>query len=1381
MANALACEKCGNTIASDRLRLEFDGNCPWCLAAFALDKPPHADPALELLIPNVKSSDRLGKYLLTEKLGTGGMGEVWKALDTELNRWVALKFLRDQDPKELARFAREAHMAAKLAHPNIAAVHEIGEVGGRHYIAMQCIEGRTLETFPKSDRRLLVRLCMDAARALDHAHRHGVIHRDVKPGNLMVEETEEGMKVVVLDFGLARSIEGGEKLSMSGSVVGTPQYLSPEQARAAQLDERTDVYSLGATMYEIFTGRTPFEGKNVYEILKKIENEEPVAPRKIKSQIPQDLQTIILKCLEKNRERRYAGAKELAYDLKRFLNHEAVLARPPSTIYYLRMTLAKRKAVVATAAIASVTLAAALGWWLLIGGPGAEHHRQMAAGMKLWDEARVSAVTRGDPAEIREKAKAARERFERAIQAREESEAHLMRGRCLELEGRLEEALKALERAYELNPGSAEIRVELAKALLLKYRASRGKPSLISFREGATPYIGGLASERPEERRWRERAEELLAKGETAPTQQALLKGLVALGRGDYDDAAKQLAIYTKAERWDAQALWLEAECRLYVLDFDSAIEACDRSLNLVPHLVGFLNRGKAKEAKGLYDEAIADYTRAIELDPKDANAFVNRGNAKYLKRNHDEAIADYTKAIDLDPKSGGAWTGRGNAKYRMRSYDEAIVDYTRAIELDPNSAVAWTGRGNAKEQKLQYDEAISDHTKAIELHPKWAGAYTGRGYANEGKGLYDESIADHTKAIGLDPKWAVARNGRGIANYRKGLYDEAIADYDKAIDLDPKDAMPFSNRGVAKDAKRLYDEAIADFTKAIERDPKCTFAYSNRATTKSAKGLYDQAIADCDEAIKLDPKFADAHYNRGNAKNAKGLYDEAIAEHTKAIELDPKHARAYHNRGIAYYGKGLLDEAIADYTKSIELNLPRLAIAYYNRGIARYDKRQFDEAIADYTKAIGLDSKYADAYGNRGNAQQVKGLFDEAIADYSKAIELNPGIAAAYINRGALRCDVKGLHDEAIADFDKAIQLDPTLAQAFLFRGIAKYRKGLRDDAIADFSKAINLNPKLMNAYFNRGTAQGAKGLHDEAIADFTKAIELDPKHAGAYCNRGAAKSSKGLHVEAIADFSKTIELDPKAALAYYNRGTSKSEIELYDEAIADLTKAIELDPKAPLAYLNRGRAYHGKGLHDDAIADYDKAVELDSKNASVYNNRGNAKFAKGLDDDAIEDYDKSIELDPKEALTYFNRGKARAGKGLYDEAVSDFRKALDVAPAGWPFRSTLQQRLDTVEAERPYQEANNLLKAKQYRKAIEKFKSVVEGHPKSRQAVDSAYGIACGSALLGEKRNALDWLEKAIKMGWDDVAHLEKDSDLESLRNEERYRQLVVKLKGR
>ncbi|HZL72705.1 MAG TPA: protein kinase, partial [Planctomycetota bacterium] len=664
MANALACAKCGNTIASDRIKLEFDGNCPWCLAAFALGDAPQDESASTSLVPGAKASDRLGKYLLMEKLGTGGMGEVWKALDTELNRWVALKFLKDQDSKELARFAREAHMAAKLSHPNIAAVHEIGEVGGRHYIAMQCIEGRTLETFRTNDRRLLVRLCLDAAKALDHAHRHGVIHRDVKPGNLMVEETEEGTKVVVLDFGLARSIEGGEKLSMSGSVVGTPHYLSPEQARAEKLDERTDVYSLGATMYEIFTGRAAFEGGNVYDILKKVENEEPMAPRRIKPQINQDLQTIILKCLEKRRERRYDNAKELAHDLRRFLNHEAVLARPPSAIYLLKMRLSKRKSLVAAvAALLCLVVGAAVLLPKMIAESAArarivEYQTPYTEGRNAWDE--VLQIVQKAPLEhAARKAREARSHFEKAIGILELADAQVMRGKCLQLEGSPQEAEAAWERALVLDPGNQEARFHLAKMLLLRYYNAQAPALAHRDKSGGGFRIIETGPETPEETRLRARAEKLLA-GVGAEEKSAYLRGVLEVNRRRYKEGAALLAQYNR-EGWDAASIALEGSARLYSGDYEGAIRVC---------------------------------TRAIELDPKNAHTYVLRGLAREGHGLHDAAIEDFNEALRLDPKNAGTWHSRGNSKSDQGKREDAIVDFNESIKLDPNSAVVYYSRG---------------------------------------------------------------------------------------------------------------------------------------------------------------------------------------------------------------------------------------------------------------------------------------------------------------------------------------------------------------------------------------------------------------------------------------------------------------------------------------------------------------------------------------------------------------------------------------------------------------------------------------------------------------------------------------------------------------
>ena len=196
------------------------------------------------------ASARFGKFVTTARLGAGGMGEVWKAWDTGLHRWVALKFLKGGDDEEVLRFAREAQIAGKLSHPNIAAIYDVGSEQGRHYIAMQFVDGVTLKRFPADDRDALVRVVRDAALALQFAHEQGVVHRDVKPENLMVTSRAKPSThphVYVMDFGLARAVRGDSSLTVSGAIVGTPAYMPPEQA-AGELrlvGPGSDVYSLG--------------------------------------------------------------------------------------------------------------------------------------------------------------------------------------------------------------------------------------------------------------------------------------------------------------------------------------------------------------------------------------------------------------------------------------------------------------------------------------------------------------------------------------------------------------------------------------------------------------------------------------------------------------------------------------------------------------------------------------------------------------------------------------------------------------------------------------------------------------------------------------------------------------------------------------------------------------------------------------------------------------------------------------------------------------------------------------------------------------------------------------------------------------------------------
>ena len=277
----------------------------------------------------------LAEFTLVDCLGRGGAAEVWKAWDRKLRRWVAVKIPHLSSPTilERDRFRREALAAARLSHPNIMSVYGVEESRGRPFIVMQYVRGRTLRALPRKDAELLVELVRDASLAIHAAHEQGVIHRDLKPDNLMVEEAPgagaRGRRLYVMDFGLAKQANSvGMSLSTAGSLLGTPCYMSPEQVESRPVvDARSDVYSLGATLYDLLAGRPPFQDANVYNLLLKVVQEEPTPPGEFRSGLDRPLESIILKCLEKDPAKRYAAALDLAEDLSRWLEGKKVKAR----------------------------------------------------------------------------------------------------------------------------------------------------------------------------------------------------------------------------------------------------------------------------------------------------------------------------------------------------------------------------------------------------------------------------------------------------------------------------------------------------------------------------------------------------------------------------------------------------------------------------------------------------------------------------------------------------------------------------------------------------------------------------------------------------------------------------------------------------------------------------------------------------------------------------------------------------------------------------------------------------------------------------------------------------------------------------------------------
>jgi serine/threonine protein kinase len=383
-----------------------------------LDCSRSAHAAAELEVGRSEVEGTLGDFRIVREVGRGGMGVVYEALQISLGRPVALKvlpFAAALDARQLQRFKNEAQAAACLHHTNIVPVYAVGCERGVHYYAMQLIEGQTLATViadlrqredqgqapadpqrtsaytpgppaaaatgeadtplaqvlstQRSTRspaffRSVARLGMQAAEALEHAHQLGVVHRDVKPGNLMVDSRGN---LWVTDFGLAH-IHSDTRLTLTGDLVGTLRYMSPEQALAQRVvvDHRTDVYSLGATLYELLTLRPVFDGRDRQELLRQIAFDEPQAPRRLNKALPVELETIVLKALAKNPAERYATAQELADDLGRFLRDEAIRARRPTLVQQARRWGRRHRVVVWSAAVglltALVVLAGSVGW-----------------------------------------------------------------------------------------------------------------------------------------------------------------------------------------------------------------------------------------------------------------------------------------------------------------------------------------------------------------------------------------------------------------------------------------------------------------------------------------------------------------------------------------------------------------------------------------------------------------------------------------------------------------------------------------------------------------------------------------------------------------------------------------------------------------------------------------------------------------------------------------------------------------------------------------------------------------------------------------------------------------------------------------------------------
>ncbi|MBI3269650.1 MAG: protein kinase [Planctomycetes bacterium] len=819
-------------------------------------------------------------------------------------------------------------------------------------------------------------LLRDVAMAVDHAHGQGIVHRDLKPANILLvsvqvpepsnagAESQEdaappaparaphsargthalqgtrGTRVAagttsskrralrpggraapartlvpkVADFGLAKHLQSTSGLSVTGQVMGTPAYMPPEQAlgRVNEIDARSDVYALGATLYEVLTLQPPFAGETALAVLSAVVRKEPRPPRSLVPRLDRDLETICLKCLEKDPDRRYESALALAEDLDSFVQGDPIRARPISGMRRAWRGIVRRKAL----------SAAVLFGLALVGVAGAYQAR----------------IAREEQAK-REKAA---EQVRLALAEPEPERALALFGQALGNDSENAEAKAGVERtkAALALVGETQDAMKLARELAQRDRDWRRD---VAARVGASKTVEDLAA--------------ILAASDkrTAEIGAIRRRALVALEQvlakvPDHADALLERALLEELEFKLVRSEELVE--KLLARDPRNHRGALLLvRLRLVAYLerkappfwiAGGVPAGRVVEpaqgplAAGAREEPRTRETRErlkVALDALEGMAGAPPEAGQYahavrdlLEGRYREAEAGLTRVLDAFLDEPFAVLFRAGCRRSLGDLQGAEADYTRAIAMGRHEAPTWLDRGTTFLCEKKYAEAIGDFDRAAKTIEEGSSGpaarlaeflpviHNNRGLARLEKGEVEEALGDFTEAILADARNARPLVNRGLARAAKLDLERAILDYSKALELEPALEDAYLSRGKAYHALGKPDEALADYSKALAANPRCARAYALRAQLHQSRMEFDAWLEDAEKAVAADPGLALAHCLRGWALVPKQRFDEALASLGRAVELDPTLADAYYSRGLVEELLGRDAEAKTDF-----------------------------------------------------------------------------------------------------------------------------------------------------------------------------------------------------------------------------------------------------------------------------------------------------------------------------------------------------------------------------------------------------------------------------------------------------------------------------------
>ncbi len=1029
-------------------------------------------------------------YEIESVLGRGGMGVVYKARHLNLKRTVALKMVLaggHAGPRELARFRIEAEAVARLQHPNIVQIHEVGEADGHPFCALEFVEGGNLATklgrkpMPARD---AARLVESLARAMQLAHSRNVVHRDLKPANILL--TADGTPKIT-DFGLARQLDSDSGETQAGAVVGTPSYMAPEQAsgQTHEAGPAADVYALGAILYDCLAGRPAFKGKTVVETLDQVRTREPAPPSRHQAGVPLDLDTICLKCLRKEPEQRYASAAELADELVRYQQGKPIQARPVGRIER-SFKWVKRNPVV-TALAAAVVLALAAG--------------ATVSTLKYLDAEQQKGIAEGKEKTANEEAAKAERAADYLVGIFELADANGRRG-TMTARQILDDAEKNIPQEFQDQP---ELRDQLLQKIGAVYdKITAGAPlAMILEASGAVQ----LHSTRN-------------------PNQRATPQALLYTGDRLTLAADAQVRLIVLSD-WHKERLRPGAEATIRRKGCEPADAVAERDRDplmtfvRLPRGTFYMGWGskpdnKAMITKGDKTEIREDFEIAVHDVTQGQWEAVMGGNPSHFSRfgpgRHDvQNISD--EELKLLPVECVCWT---DAQTFIRKLNQLEHGRGYLYRLPTQAEWEYACRGGASsEEECSYHFYVDKPTNDLSSDRANINGEVPFGDAPSG------ASTERTTRVGAYPpnklglcdmhgnvfQWCsdlvpyspdrMARGGCwGLGGpYCQAGYGLRFSPSDRSnifgfrlVRVPVPEGPPFGLWWLS--TSRLSAEAIRQYQDGLHRISMNFTRHMELGDALVKRNDPEGAVREFREALRIDPDNAGAHRSLAHVLEAKDI-DGAVREYREALRIDPNDALLHVILGNILRDKKDVPAAVHEYAEAQRID-PRSDLAHWCMGNILYDdKNDIEGAVREYTEVVRLNPGHVSA--NNRLAWLSATAADPALRDPKKAL----------------------------ACARKAVELEPKNGEFRNTLGAAYYCNGEWREAVSELDQTLKLRPDGFNgtSYFFLAMAHWQLGEKDQARAWYEKGVQQAEKNApndSATLQRVRAEAASVIGVEA-------------------------------------------------------------------------------------------------------------------------------------------------------------------------------------------------------------------------------------------------------------------------